>query len=359
MNNANFTPSTTAAANFLELPPGPARLRKATRCFKLWLAVLVAAITLLCFTVGTFVHGINHSPIFQASRQPVAQSRSSFRGVNLGGWLVVEPWITPSLFYPFLCSAKHGCDAGLPPVIDESSFCERLGIDEAQRQLDAHRERWVNRSTFERIASMELNVVRIPFGHWIFGDATSNVCRNVTSIRHLDNAIDWAEAVGVRVILDLHAVSAGANGMDNSGVSYKPPWRGAWLRPPFAASAWATEPAHVNVTRNVLLRIAARYANRSATVVRIGLVNEPLLGDQPLWCVADCPMQLEELLQYDSDTWQAIDGSGQRPAQVRSKGGLGAFATSWRWLYSLPSLPSLPSSLPSSSAFADCFPSDA
>ena len=23
-------------------------------------------------------------------------------GVNLGGWLVLEPWITPSLFYQFL-----------------------------------------------------------------------------------------------------------------------------------------------------------------------------------------------------------------------------------------------------------------
>lgn len=24
------------------------------------------------------------------------------RGVNLGGWMVLEPWITPSLFYQFL-----------------------------------------------------------------------------------------------------------------------------------------------------------------------------------------------------------------------------------------------------------------
>jgi glucan 1,3-beta-glucosidase len=23
-------------------------------------------------------------------------------GVNLGGWMVLEPWITPSLFYQFL-----------------------------------------------------------------------------------------------------------------------------------------------------------------------------------------------------------------------------------------------------------------
>ena len=26
----------------------------------------------------------------------------AIRGVNLGGWMVLEPWITPSLFYQFL-----------------------------------------------------------------------------------------------------------------------------------------------------------------------------------------------------------------------------------------------------------------
>jgi len=28
------------------------------------------------------------------------------RGVNLGGWMVLEPWITPSLFYRFLGKGK-------------------------------------------------------------------------------------------------------------------------------------------------------------------------------------------------------------------------------------------------------------
>eukprot|EP00591_Stephanopyxis_turris_P012606 CAMPEP_0195509092 /NCGR_PEP_ID=MMETSP0794_2-20130614/2122_1 /TAXON_ID=515487 /ORGANISM="Stephanopyxis turris, Strain CCMP 815" /LENGTH=156 /DNA_ID=CAMNT_0040636219 /DNA_START=98 /DNA_END=565 /DNA_ORIENTATION=+ len=29
------------------------------------------------------------------------------RGVNLGGWMVLEPWITPSMFYQFLGAAEH------------------------------------------------------------------------------------------------------------------------------------------------------------------------------------------------------------------------------------------------------------
>ena len=49
------------------------------------------------------------------------------RGVNLGGWLVLEPWVTPSLFYEFLCDLDTGCAEDKPPVIDEHSLCARLG----------------------------------------------------------------------------------------------------------------------------------------------------------------------------------------------------------------------------------------
>lgn len=44
------------------------------------------------------------------------------RGVNLGGWLVLEPWITPSIFqaYPF---AKG--------IVDEYTLNAVLGTQEA------------------------------------------------------------------------------------------------------------------------------------------------------------------------------------------------------------------------------------
>ena len=43
------------------------------------------------------------------------------RGVNLGGWLVLEKWITPSLF------------EGLKAT-DETSYCVELGEAEATRR---------------------------------------------------------------------------------------------------------------------------------------------------------------------------------------------------------------------------------
>lgn len=54
------------------------------------------------------------------------------RGVNLGGWMVLEPWITPSLFYQFLGKGENEI------AIDTYTFCEVLGPEEANRQLRRH-----------------------------------------------------------------------------------------------------------------------------------------------------------------------------------------------------------------------------
>ena len=52
------------------------------------------------------------------------------RGTNIGGWLVLEPWITPSLFYQFLGAATPETTG-----MDTSSFCRALGPVEGNKQL--------------------------------------------------------------------------------------------------------------------------------------------------------------------------------------------------------------------------------
>ena len=48
---------------------------------------------------------------------------------------MLEPWIVPSLFYQFLGMSQ--------PAIDEKTFCEALGTEEARRQLMFFRNTWV------------------------------------------------------------------------------------------------------------------------------------------------------------------------------------------------------------------------
>ncbi len=54
-----------------------------------------------------------------------------FRGTSLGGWLVLEPWITPSLFYQFLGAKKRYGRSKGHVAFDSYTFCEVLGSAEA------------------------------------------------------------------------------------------------------------------------------------------------------------------------------------------------------------------------------------
>lgn len=79
-------------------------------------------------------------------------SKTPARGVNLGGWLSIEPFITPSLFnYPL--------SAG---VVDEWTLCAHLG-SQAASTIENHYNTFVTESTFQDIANAGLDHVRIPF----------------------------------------------------------------------------------------------------------------------------------------------------------------------------------------------------
>ena len=83
--------------------------------------------------------------------------RHQFRGVNLGGWFVVEPWMTPALF------------AGTSAV-DEHTLMETPDGPELIRR---HRETFITEADFAWIAEHGLSLVRLPVGHWtLAGRAT-------------------------------------------------------------------------------------------------------------------------------------------------------------------------------------------
>jgi aryl-phospho-beta-D-glucosidase BglC (GH1 family) len=84
------------------------------------------------------------------------------RGVNLGGWLVLEvrppcpafialrpvlspriqPWITPSLF------DNTGNDA----IVDEYTFCQFQSVESASAALHKHWDTWITEDDFAAIA---------------------------------------------------------------------------------------------------------------------------------------------------------------------------------------------------------------
>ena len=91
-----------------------------------------------------------------------ARLSPKLRGVNIGGWLVLEPWVTPSLFYQF---------EGKPPqqtAMDHYTFCSVLGPIEGNRQLREHWRKWVTEGDLRALADQGINTLRIPVGDWMW-----------------------------------------------------------------------------------------------------------------------------------------------------------------------------------------------
>lgn len=116
------------------------------------------------------------------------------RGVNLGGWFVLEPWITPSIFDQW---ANGG------GVVDEYTYCQALGQSEATSRLTQHWNTWITQADFQAIAVAGLNHVRIPIGYWALNPLPGDPYVQ-GQLPILDNAIGWARQAGLKVMLDLH-----------------------------------------------------------------------------------------------------------------------------------------------------------
>ncbi|KAL7266206.1 hypothetical protein RUND412_011257 [Rhizina undulata] len=131
-----------------------------------------------------------------------------FRGVNLGGWLVVEPFITPSFFSEW--DPRLG-------VVDEFTLSKQLGPTEAAETLEKHYSTFINADTFRQIRDAGLDHVRIPYGYWAVLTLPGDSFVPMISWRYLLRAIEYARKYGLRVNLDLHSVPGNANGWNHSG----------------------------------------------------------------------------------------------------------------------------------------------
>lgn len=176
------------------------------------------------------------------------------RGVNLGGWLVLEKWMTPSVF------------AGTSAA-DETAWCVELG-ERAAPRLRQHWDTFITRADFAWLAQVGIDTVRIPVGHWIFGGGYP-YHRCYGTLRHpyvaggvevLDRAFGWADELGLRVIVDLHAAPGGQNGFDNGGLK--------------DVCEWHTQPEYLEYSLQVLERLAHRYGTHPR-LHGIEVLNEP------------------------------------------------------------------------------------
>ena len=165
------------------------------------------------------------------------------KGVNLGNWLVLEKWMSPSLF--------QGTTAE-----DEYYLPTQLSKEVYEARIQIHRSEYITERDFSTIRSWGMNAVRIPVPYFIFGDCPPFL----GCVEELDKAFGWAEKYGLKILIDLHTVPGSQNGFDNGGLS--------------GVCKWAQQPESVEFTLTVLERLAKRYGSREG-LLGIQIVNEP------------------------------------------------------------------------------------
>ena len=205
------------------------------------------------------------------------------RGVNLGGWMVLLPWVTPSLFYQF---------EDQPPVgtaMDMFGFCRVLGPAEGNRQLREHWAAWVKEADLEQLIAQGVNTVRIPVGDWMWEPYPPFSGCTDGSLRELERVLRICDRIGLRVLIDMHGVRRSQNGFDNSGhavnVTWQPDgqhfshwpsrsagWQGAFdpLTLTYTSISWD----NIRGTVQLLQRVAVSLRG-FASVIGVEALNEP------------------------------------------------------------------------------------
>ncbi|KAG7527661.1 hypothetical protein FFLO_06708 [Filobasidium floriforme] len=175
------------------------------------------------------------------------------RGVNLGGWLLLEPFITPSIFDPLDGS-----------IVDEYTFGQNQGDrGAAEGRLRQHWDSWITRDDFYQIRAAGLNHVRLPIGYWAFVSADEAYPYITGSKEYLYRAISWARETGLKVIIDLHGAPGSQNGFDNSGQ------RGS--------ANWGYNQGDVQRTKEIVEGISREFSDPQyyGVVTALAILNEP------------------------------------------------------------------------------------
>ncbi|PXV93330.1 cellulase (glycosyl hydrolase family 5) [Lachnotalea glycerini] len=171
------------------------------------------------------------------------------KGVNLGNWLVLEKWMSPALFDGTTAEDEYW----LPRQLSKAVYEARINV---------HRSEYITERDFVTIKSWGMNAVRIPVPYFIFGDREPFI----GCIRELDQAFNWAEKYGLKILIDLHTAPEGQNGSDNGGIC--------------GVCKWAQNPDEVEFELTVLERLAERYKTREG-LWGIEILNEPAL--ESIW----------------------------------------------------------------------------
>lgn len=229
-----------------------------------------------------------------ADKAPADSKPPQYRGVNLGGWLVLESWMYPEWWKT----------TGVTPWRGEMQFVAELGKEKAKELLEKHWDTWVTKDDLKTLKDAGVEHLRVPVGYWLMGQ--EYIKEDETYLPggypYLLRLLGWCKEMGLKAIIDLHGAPGSQNGHDNSGFqggNYAIQW---------------DKPENLQRTTEVLVAMAKNFTevnNQAAykdSVLGLCILNEPwterVMGT----------VKMDTLKEWVQDATDAIIAAGWKGA---------------------------------------------
>jgi len=130
------------------------------------------------------------------------------KGMNLGGYMVMEPWMCP-------------CDSGGLPDSHSiiSELDSRFGVATEQALIMDYEQDWITTQDFANLKAAGFNAIRVPVwwgNFWPLSSQTTSSWRS-DAFTQLDWIVSNAAAAGLYTIIDMHGVVGGQSTSDDTG----------------------------------------------------------------------------------------------------------------------------------------------
>ena len=135
------------------------------------------------------------------ARQKAGCDDDIIRGVNLGGWLLLEPWITPIFFEAVNVGELQD------KIVDEWTYAELLDPFVYKTRMQGHWSTFVTKSHFEELVQAGISHVRIPVGYWYwdveegepFPAPNLDDTDPASPLFYLKRGLQWCDELGLQV----------------------------------------------------------------------------------------------------------------------------------------------------------------
>jgi endoglucanase len=214
-------------------------------------AILSLAALVLTFTGRSY----SQLSMLHASGLNVVNANGTvvpLRGVNLGGWFIMEKWMCP------LTSDSEPDTYTVMQTLDN-----RFGVSTEESLISYYQQHWITTTDLDNIQSLGFNLIRVPvwYGQFYYLNNISNSGWRPDAFTELDWVVSNAAQRGIYTIIDMHGVVGGQSTSDDTGYAGQNQY-------------WSNSNDQGN-TAWMWWQIASHY-NGNANVAGYDLINEPV-----------------------------------------------------------------------------------